>query len=453
MANRMTIQCPNCGQPNDVAIENIVDVTHQPELKSALLGGRLNVLRCSNCGMMSSVAAPLLYHDASKELLIAFVPMELNLPRDQQDRIVGDLLKELTASIPKESFKGYMFQPRQALTLQGLTEQILEADGITKEVIEGQRQTVRLIEEMLQAGPDRLDDMIRQNDDKIGADFFHAALSLLQRAAAEGQEQAAQALMSIQERAAEISSYGQQMSALAEQREATVQMVAQDIEALGDEPQPDDLLNLAVQYSGDDERLQALVGLVRPALDYQFFQELTTRTSKAPAAERQSMEALRNRLLELTQAVDEQAQLALQSAAGLLQVIVNSQNPEAELEAHIDLIDDTFMAVLAANIQEAERRGDIQASGRLKHIYELVVGMLQQNMQPELRYLNDLLATENDEDALAMIPEGAAQFGPALLDIMDSVGKLLGRQGQRELVEKLSFLREAVARHLDSQPS
>jgi hypothetical protein len=449
----MTIQCPNCGQPNQAVVENLIDAGQQPQLKAALLSGRLNTVRCPACGVTSTIAAPMLYHDADKQLLISFVPMELAMPKDQQDRVIGDLLKQLTRNIPKESFRGYLFQPKHALTMQGLVDQILQADGVTPDMIEGQRQIIRLIEQLLQADPTQLDDLIRQNDARINEQFFQAALGLLQRAAEEGQEQIANRLIYVQERAAELSSFGQQMNALAQQQQETVRAVADDIEALGEEAGITELIGLAVRYADQDDRLQALVGLLRPALDYQFFQELTLQIGKAPAADRKKLEALRARLVELTQAVDQQAQQALQSAAGLLQEIINSPDPDAVLAENFGLIDDTFMAVLTANIQEAERRADIQASSRLKQVYDRVVRLLQQNMQPELRYLNELLATENDQDALALIPEGVAQFGPALLDIMDSVGRVLGRQGQRELVEKLSFLREAAARHLDSQPS
>ena len=159
MTTTMTIQCPNCGTPNQATVENLIDLTRNPALKNALLSGRLNTIQCTNCGVPSAVAAPLLYHDPGKELLISFVPMELNLPKEQQDRVVGDMLKELTDSIPKESFKGYMFQPKQALTMQGLVEQILHGDGVTQEMMdEPSDRPSGLIEELLQAGPEKLDD-------------------------------------------------------------------------------------------------------------------------------------------------------------------------------------------------------------------------------------------------------------------------------------------------------
>ena len=61
----------------------------------------------------------------------------------------------------------------------------------------------------------------------------------------------------------------------------------------------------------DDERLQALVGLARPAFDYSFFQDLSVKIGQAPAEARAGLEALRDKLLELTAIIDQQTQFAL----------------------------------------------------------------------------------------------------------------------------------------------
>jgi hypothetical protein len=448
MTTRMTIQCPNCGQPNQAMVENLIDVGQNPALKNALLSGQLNSVRCASCGVVSTVAAPLLYHDPQHELLISFVPMELGLPREQQDRVIGDLLKELTARLPQGAFKGYMFQPREALTMQGLVEQLLQADGVTPEAMAAQREVVRLIEQLMQAGPNQTDWLIQENDAKIDGQFFQTALAMMQRAAQEGQEQVVNALMYIQEQAAQLSTYGQEMIALAEQQEAMVRRVAGEIEALGDDPQRSDVIRMALDNADDDEYLQALVGLIRPAMDYQFFQELTTQIGKAPASARQKLEMLRQRLVQLTQMIDQQAQMAMQNADQVLQQVLDSPDPAAALRENVHLIDDAFMAVLASRLQEAERQADVLASGRLRAVYEQTVALLQANMQPELRFMNTLLSTESDEEALALLPEGIEQFGEPLLDMMDSVGNLLAQRGQQDLVEKIAFLREAAARHL-----
>jgi hypothetical protein len=78
----------------------------------------------------------------------------------------------------------------------------------------------------------------------------------------------------------------------------------------------------------------------------------------------------------------------------------------------------------------------------------MVVTALQANMRPELRFVNQLLMSETDEEARAMISERASEFGDALLEVMDAVGPMLAQQGETALVEKLAFLRQAAAHEL-----
>ena len=75
--------------------------------------------------------------------------------------------------------------------------------------------------------------------------------------------------------------------------------------------------------------------------------------------------------------IDQQAQMAMQEAASLLRAIVTSPNPDELIEANLAMIDSTFMQVLSLNIQDATRRADVNASARLKDIYNRVVGALQ----------------------------------------------------------------------------
>jgi hypothetical protein len=63
-------------------------------------------------------------------------------------------------------------------------------------------------------------------------------------------------------------------------------------------------------------------------------------------------------------------------------------------------------------------------------------------MQPELRFINDLLATETDEDAQALLVQEANSYGPPLLDMMDAVEKALASRGDSDALQKLIFLRE-----------
>ena len=443
----MNIQCPNCGQPFAAVVETVIDAGQDPQAKARLLSGQATTARCPNCGSPATVATPILYHDASNELLLVHVPMELNLPKQQQEKLVGDLMRELTSRLPKESMKGYLFQPKQALTMQGMIEQILQADGVTPEMMDAQRERVRLIEQFMSTPDDLLPSLVQQHDTSIDAQFLQTMTLMAQRMVQEGRVDVAEQVLATQQMVAENSTFGKQVLEQSRVQEEIIREVAEELEGMGQTADRDTFLNLAMGYAGDDQRLQALVGLARPAFDYAFFQDLTMRISQAPADDRDRLENLREQLLQLTAMVDQQTQMAVQQAAGLLQEIINSPDIDAAIRDNLPMFDDTFMAVLSANIQEAQRQSDIQLSGRLKQVYERVVATLRENMQPELRFINELLSIPDDQ-ARTMVAEQAASYGPPLLDMFDAVERVLESRGETDILEKLALLREEAEQAL-----
>lgn len=440
----VAVNCSNCGQQFTANIRTMINVADDPQAKALLLSGRLNVEPCPNCGTPNQVAASILYHDPDKELLIAHVPMELNLQKDQQERIIGNMMNAL----PKDNFKGYMFSPRRALTIQNLVEQVLEADGVTREMMNQQKERVQLAQRMLETPPADLPAFVEQHDAEIDEEFIQTMSMLAQRMLEDGQVEVAQRVIAVQNRIVELSSIGQELLQQQEAQAEIIQEVANAIEALGEGADREAFFGLAKRYADDDQRLQALIGMARPAFDYQFLQEMTAKIGAAPAAERDLLEGLRDRIRELTEAIDQQSQAAMQGAASFLQAVVNHPNPEELLRANAHAIDDTFMAVLSANIRHAEQQKDVASSGKLRNIYETVVRILQENMQPELRFINELLSTDNDDEARKMIQAQAKQFGDPLLEVMDAVEEVLTEQGNDDLKKRLDNLRKEVANTL-----
>lgn len=447
-ATQTTIQCAQCGQPVRVTVNSLIDASQDPQAKVNLLSGRLNVAVCPNCGAPNTVLTPLMYHDPSKELLVSYVPMELGLPKDTQEKMIGELMRELTSQLPQGSFKAYLLQPRQALTMQGLIDQVLQADGVTPEMMEAQRARVRLVEQFLQAQENELPELIQQYDSQIDSQFFQTMTLITQQLLQEGRQGVAQHVIETQGMVAQLSSYGQELLEQGRVQEEIVREVADAVNALGQKAQRADFLNLAFQYADDDQRLQALVGLIRPAFDYTFFQELTVEIGKAPADQRGRLETVRDKLLELTALIDQQAQLALQEAAALLQDILSSPNPDEVIYENLPLVDYTFMQVLSANIQEATRRGDLNASARLKDVYNRVVAILQENMPPELQFVNELLSAPSDAAARELVAQHAGEFGAGLLEAMDAVEEQIAAQGNPALLERLAFVRNETTQVL-----
>jgi hypothetical protein len=55
----------------------------------------VNVAVCPSCGFNGALSTPVVYHDAEKELLLTFVPPELALPRDEQEKLLGGLINQV----------------------------------------------------------------------------------------------------------------------------------------------------------------------------------------------------------------------------------------------------------------------------------------------------------------------------------------------------------------------
>jgi len=442
-----TLQCSNCGTPNALNLRRVVDVQHDPQGKTALLNGQINQFQCQNCSTVNSVSSPLLYHDADKEMLVAFVPMDVAMKQgSNEEQMVGQLMNELTTTIPKEDFRSYMFNPKRALTMKGLIEQILEADGITPEMMAEQEKRVQLVQKMFEVeSEEALVTLIKENDEQIDESVFQTISLMANRMMQTGQQQAVGHLAAIQQVLLENSTFGQELAQRQSAQEEAISEVTAELDKLDDSATRSDFIDIAISYADDEDKLQALVGLIRPAFDYEFFMEFSQLISKAPADERDKLEGLRDTIRELTEQLDQQTQMMVQQKAQFLQSLLNSNDYEQMIAQNVALIDDNFMNVLMSNVQEAERRQDIQVAAKLRQIYEAAVAILQSQMSPELLFINDLLTTEDDASMQAIIDERLPNFDDELLQVIDAVEGLLAQQGQQEAIERLATIREALA--------
>ena len=112
------------------------------------------------------------------------------------------------------------------------------------------------------------------------------------------------------------------------------------------------------------------------------------------------------------------------------------------------MIDQTFLQVLSANIQEVTKRGDINASAKLKDIYNRIVAALQASMPPELQFINQLLNAPNDDEVRTMIAQHAGQFGPPLLGAIDAVEQQLAGQGDPAVMQRFELVRREATQAL-----
>ncbi len=445
------IRCPQCGQPFSAVLEQLIDVGRDPQAKLRLLSGRTNVVRCPHCGFNAAVQTPLVYHDPAKELFIAFVPMSLNLPKAEQERMIGDMQRRLMNSLPPEQRKGYLFTPRMALTMQGLIDQILEADGITAEVRQKQQARIDLIQKLIDTPEDQLPAAVQAHNAEIDAEFLQLLAASIQVTAQQGQGALAERMARLSDRLMELSSAGRETLAAMQRQDAAMAWAEEALNKLGAAATRDQLVDLVLSADGDEEKVEALVAMTWPAMDYQFFETFTTRLETRPAAEQEQLTQLRDTLLELTAEAEQQNRAVMQRAVNTLNAILAEPDLDAAIRKHINEIDNMFMAVLSANIQEAQKRAEIALSARLKQIYERIAALVQEGAPPEVQFVNALLNAPDDAAAEKFIRERAGQLDPGVLELLDVVIQDLEAQEQGALADRLRGRRAQVAEVLGPQ--
>ena len=411
----VTVTCPQCGIPFEVPVFSIIDVKRQPELKTALLSGQLNAAKCPHCGRVSYIAGPLLYHDPDKDFLAVYIPMQANIPETERQKIIGELTNALMNALPPEERKGYMFNPQQFFDLENLIRKILELDGVTPEMIEASQKKIELLDKLLNLQGDEMafNMAVAENKHLLDREFFMILADAIERYRNLGQENQVKALEALRERLMPLTEFGQR---LLKQRQAVqalgpnpTRQQIQDAILKADLEETEAIALAALpaldyqfflwlseqidQASGEEkEQLEAKRNLILQLIEtLRKIEEEATRSAAQVAEElikapdlQQAIQELsplidervieilaREQALARSQGADELAQ-RIQTILDTLQDLINQSIPpemalifqlleqdypngtKKLMEENRDTLNDNFMALLDAFIQESE---------------------------------------------------------------------------------------------------
>lgn len=436
--NLSSIRCPNCSNPIQARIVQLIDVGQDPSSKARLLSGSLNLIRCNVCSYQGQLATPLVYHDPEKELLLTYVPVEIGMPKEEQERVLGHLINRAINALEPEKRKGYLFQPQAVLTPQGLIERILEADGITKEQINTQREKMILFEELLRTPEENLPQFIDEHDEKLDADFFQiASLSLQLTPDQKAREAANQRLQA----ALAHSSLGQQILA----REAEIRAAAKALQSAGENLTQESLMDMLIDAPNND-RLNALVQLTRPALDYTFFAKFTARIEASDGDKKQRLLQLRAKILEQVEEIDKVQEERAIEAASLIQHLLKADDIDEAIKEALPMIDELFLGILHANLRAATERKDQNTASRLQDLDTRIRKIIRESLPPGLQLAQKILEMQELAAAQAELEASKEIIDETLLNALMSTEQRLAESGNKEASERIRQLYRTALR-------
>lgn len=445
---RTQMNCPQCQQPIVADVQPLFDVGANPQDKQIFLSGTHNIAQCQSCGFQGMLGTPIVYHDPEKELLLTYIPAELALPMQEQERIIGPLITKVVDDLPPEQRKGYLFSPRTMLTFQGMLETVLEADGITKEMIKAQEERMNLIQRLLAASEDTRIEIIQQEDERIDGDLFSMLATLMQAALSGQDENAARHLNELQRLLIENSTQGKALKADSDE----IQAAMKDLQDLGENLTREKLLELVIA-APTDVRLRAYVQFIRPGMDYEFFQQLSERIDGASGNKKKRLTEIRTKVLAYAGEYDEELAARMEAARQNVEALLQAPNLEEAVQQNLEAIDDLFVQTVQAELEQARKDGNLDRSARLGQILNMIEDASA--APAELALVEELMEYIDDQDAMTQaLEKHADEVTPELTQVLTSliaqgqsvVGETQGEQQkeQQEALDRIQKVYEAV---------
>src|SRR5215211_3614469 len=422
------IACPRCRQLIAANVEQLFDVTQDPQAKQRLLGGVSNVARCPHCGYQGRLATPIVYHDNAKDLLLTFFPPELSVPLNEQERIIGPLIKQVMDRLPAEKRKGYLLNPTPNLTYESMVQTILGKDGITPEMLKEQQDRVAVVERLLQAsGNDVRSEIVKQNINLFDEQFFALFSRLAQSAAASGQEPVARAMVELQKQLLEETEFGRGLK----ESVAELEAAQKSLQEVGQSLTREKLLDIVLE-SPSDARVRAYVSMARGGMDYQFFQLLSERIDKASGEEKARLESLREKLLDLTNEIDKQMEARYKQAQDFVESLLAQEDVVRAVRDNLNNFTQDAVEVVNQLLRQASEKNDYTRMGKLQKIVEV---LREVSTPPEVAFIEQLLDAPDDATLNQMLNSNADllndQFMEALIGLVAQIDQA-SEQGNPE---------------------
>jgi hypothetical protein len=433
-------KCPQCHQPVMANVEQLFDTSVDPEAKQRILTGYFNLMQCPNCGYSGTLATPIVYHDAEKQLLLTYFPPEMMVPVNEQEKSIGPLITQVVNRLPAEKRKAYLFTPKAMLTFQQLVETILEGDGITREMLDNQQKRLNLIQRLMQTSPDVLEEVVKQEDAVMDESFFAILNRLIEASIQARDEKAAKQLAELQQKIMPISTVGQELQKQAKEAEAAIA----SLKAAGEKGlSRESLLDLLIK-APNDIQLQTLATLAASGFDYQFFQILTERIEKSSGDERDKLVKLREYLLKLTQEIEKQIQERKKIAHQNLETLLKAGNIEQATLQNLEAIDEIFVDVLKEELQAARQKSDLERSAKIQQV--LAVLEKASTPPPEYKIIEELLMTSDSSERKKILEKNKEKITPELVQMLSGLAAQAQQQNEEpEAIQQIQEIyREAL---------
>jgi hypothetical protein len=336
------------------------------------------------------------------------------MPLNEQEKLIGPLITQITNRLPGEKRKAYLFKPQANLTYESMIETILGKDGITPEMIKAQQERLNLIDRLLQSSTaDVRSELIKQNIKLFDEQFFALFSRLLQASLQSGQEQLAKQMAEVQKQLLADTEYGRQLQASVGELEAA----AKSLQEAGQNLTREKLLELIVQ-APTEARVKAYVSLARSGMDYVFFQNLSEMIEKATGDEKKKLTDLREKLLDFSNEIDKQLEARYKQAQEFVEKILSQEDVATATQQNLASFTQDAVDIAQTLLRQASEKNDYARMGKLQKMIEVLQSA---STPPEVAFIEQLLDAPDEAEIMKMLEANAEVVNEAFMEALNGL--------------------------------
>ncbi len=430
MSQRMVAQvtCMNCNRHFDTPIEQVLDVGLDRDAKKRLLMGQVNLAVCPHCGTGGHLNLPFIYHDASKELALIFMPMEAGRTDLERQQAIGTLSRAVMNQVSREERKRYLLNPQVFFTYDSLVKRVLEADGMTEEEIEAQLARDQLFGRLLEAEtPAQRSALIQENIELVDEQFFQVMAFYAEHLRMAQNPELSQRFSALLEQLYRETPAGREISAR-----------VQALEALNAEPTRDKLIDLLAE-SDDPVTRKMLLMMGMPLVDYGFFSTLTDLIERERDEEKRAhLKGLRQEAMDAREEARRIARDQIRARLELLQDLIASDDLEQSIRERMEEMDQLFYQILNREIHEAEETGNIKRYRQLSEIGNAMQRIAMEGVPPEILLLTMIVQSEEEQDIRRLLEENWEMVTRDLIQLFEQAANDIASRGNKREAERVA---------------
>ena len=134
-------------------------------------------------------------------------------------------------------------------------------------------------------------------------------------------------------------------------------------------------------------------------------------------------------------------QATLQQYTQILGDILASDDIQRAVMERAQYIDQTFISIVGANLEDAKKRGAGAAVRRLQEVWDAAIELLNISAGPEVELLNELLSAEYPAGTRKILSENREIITPDFIDALEELIDQVSSEGADEVAQRLRQIR------------